>query len=177
MFHESFKAVHPMCISGCVCMWEFILTRIGQDIKGFWGIILRNPANPCELTRIGRIGAGLGVGNPARILRILVKITHMKLVGRKQLARIMRRYDETELAIGRWIDMVEGAEWRDPHDVRRSRPGVDRLGGKRFLFDVMQNRYRLVVDVDYARQQVTVVFVGTHAEYTRRLKRGRVRSW
>ena len=101
----------------------------------------------------------------------------MKLDGKHLLTRVMRRYRETEESINRWIVMVERAEWRDPHDVRRSRPGVDRLGGKRFLFDIMQNRYRLVVDVDYGRQRVEVIFVGTHADYTRRLKRGRIRSW
>ena len=101
----------------------------------------------------------------------------MKLVEKVKLTRFSRRRREADDALKRWIVMVEGAEWRDPHDVIRSRPGVDRLGGKRFLFDIMQNRYRLVVDVDYGRQLVTVVFVGTHAEYTRRLKRGRIRSW
>ena len=45
---------------------------------------------------------------PALILPILVKITHMKLDGKHLLTRVMRRYEETELAIGRWIDMVEG---------------------------------------------------------------------
>ena len=101
----------------------------------------------------------------------------MRLDGKHLLTRIMRRRRETDASINRWIDMVEGAEWHDPHDVRRSHPGVDRLGGKRFLFDILQNRYRLVVDVDYGRQRVEVIFVGTHAEYTRRLKRGSIRSW
>lgn len=101
----------------------------------------------------------------------------MELLEKQMLTRAMRHHRESKVAISRWIVMVEGAEWRDPHDVRRSRPGVDRLGGKRFLFDIMRNRYRLVADVDYARQLVTVVFIGTHAEYTRRLKRGSIRSW
>ena len=41
------------------------------------------------------------------------------------------------------------------------------------VFNIAGNKYRLVVDVDYARQAMFVKFIGTHAEYDKLTLKGK----
>ena len=43
--------------------------------------------------------------------------------------------------------------------------GVRSLGHGRLLFNIGGGNYRVVADVDYVRQELTIRFVGTHAQY------------
>ena len=66
-----------------------------------------------------------------------------------------------------WIQGVEQAEWASPADVRAGRWKPSILPGQRVVFRIRGNRYRIVVQVDYANRVVFVRFAGTHDEYDR----------
>lgn len=95
----------------------------------------------------------------------------MIIIGEDELEEFARRHLDAKEAILAWMEDVRGAEWHTPEDVRRYRPKVRRLPSKRFMFNILRNRYRLMVQVDYKSGTVDVQFIGTHARYER------VRPW
>ena len=57
------------------------------------------------------------------------------------------------------------AEWLTPHDIKAQIGSASIVTDTLVVFNIGGNKYRLVADVDYARQAMFVKFVGTHAEY------------
>ena len=39
------------------------------------------------------------------------------------------------------------------------------ISGKRSVFNIHGNKYRLIVDIEYLLQIIFIVWIGTHAEY------------
>ena len=39
------------------------------------------------------------------------------------------------------------------------------ISGKRIVFNIHGNKYRLIVDIEYLLQIIFIVWIGTHAEY------------
>ena len=79
--------------------------------------------------------------------------------------RFMRRNPSAAAALARWAEMVNETEWHDPHDAIGLHSNARQIGRNRLIFNIRGNRFRLVVQVDYAAGLVTVRFVGTHGEY------------
>lgn len=89
--------------------------------------------------------------------------------------RTLREYAEAGHADARnplkeWFDQSERADWSRFSDVRRPFQSADQVGGK-LTFNIGGNKYRLIVQVDYAVRHLWVRWVGTHAEYDRLTKR------
>jgi mRNA interferase HigB len=59
------------------------------------------------------------------------------------------------------------AAWQTPHDVKQRFPSASIIGQGRVVFNLKGNRYRVDTKVDYERQQILIVRVGTHADYDR----------
>lgn len=66
-----------------------------------------------------------------------------------------------------WHDVVAHASWISPSDVKQRYPSASFLNDNRVVFNIKGNKYRLIVDIDHARQRLFIRFVGTHAEYDR----------
>ena len=64
-----------------------------------------------------------------------------------------------------WLDIVTGAEWRNPEDVKASYPKASILKAGRVVFNVKGNDYRLIARVQYQAGVLMIRFFGTHAEY------------
>ena len=57
------------------------------------------------------------------------------------------------------------ARWSTPHDAQREMSGVTPIGGRRLIFNIKGNNYRLVALVNYQLGTVKIRFFGSHAEY------------
>jgi mRNA interferase HigB len=66
-----------------------------------------------------------------------------------------------------WLDIVVGAEWRNPEDVKASYPKACILKAGRVVFNIKGNDYRLIARVQYQAGALAIRFFGTHAEYDR----------
>lgn len=69
-----------------------------------------------------------------------------------------------------WFDTVERADWARFADVRNSFRSADGIGDK-LIFNIVGNRYRLIVRVDYSIRRMWIRWIGTHAEYDRLSRR------
>ncbi|MEX1000188.1 MAG: type II toxin-antitoxin system HigB family toxin [Thermodesulfobacteriota bacterium] len=64
-----------------------------------------------------------------------------------------------------WKNEVEDACWASPTDIQARYSSASIIGGKKVIFNIKGNSYRLYVKVDYETQVVFIKEIGTHAEY------------
>lgn len=89
----------------------------------------------------------------------------MRIVALKTLREFWTRYPDAEQPLRAWHDEVSRAEWHSPADVKAQFGTASILKGRRVVFNIKGNHYRLVAALAYQTGLVFVKFVGTHAEY------------
>ena len=91
----------------------------------------------------------------------------MRVLSKKKV----RKYGEAnaqakeELAI--WFAKMELGNWHTLNELKEDILSVDYIGNDRYVFNVMGNRFRLIVRIFFPAYRVYVRFLGTHAEYDR----------
>jgi mRNA interferase HigB len=78
--------------------------------------------------------------------------------GSKGLKAARAQYDA-------WRAVVENANWKSPQDVKKAHPKASILKGRRVVFNIKANDYRLVATVQYQAGVLMVRFFGSHQEY------------
>ena len=94
----------------------------------------------------------------------------MKLVGREILEAFTAKHADARGWIASWVAEVESAHWSTPHNVKARYASASLLAGNGVIFDVKGNTYRLEVRIAYRTSVVMVIWAGTHAEYSKRLR-------
>lgn len=76
------------------------------------------------------------------------------------------RHPDAERALRWWYQQVRQALWETPADVRATFNTADPVGRK-MVFDVGGNKYRVIAVIDYEGHKVFIRFVLDHQEYDR----------
>jgi mRNA interferase HigB len=74
-------------------------------------------------------------------------------------------YRDAEQPLRTWVSVTRPAHWDNPPVVKAIFNSAGILQAGRVIFDIGGNKYRLVAQINYAKQIVYVRFVGTHAQY------------
>ena len=82
-------------------------------------------------------------------------ISHRKL---KEFYETPGRED-SKVALERWYQIAEEAEWRNFSDIRTDFPDADYVGNQHYVFNIRGNRYRLVVVIKFTIGRLFVRFV------------------
>ena len=93
----------------------------------------------------------------------------MRIVGRDKLDEFCRDYADSRKWISNWIADSNSTNWRTPQDIKDQYASVSILAGNRVIFNVKGNHYRMEVQVAYNTGVIVILWIGTHAEYTKRL--------
>lgn len=64
-----------------------------------------------------------------------------------------------------WYRYTLKASWASPVDVKNDFANASILKSGRVVFNIAGNKYRLVVQINYAYQIIYIRFIGTHAQY------------
>jgi mRNA interferase HigB len=99
----------------------------------------------------------------------------MHVVTRKHLARAEGQFPDAAKEIRAWYRIATLARWRNFVDVRQVFKDADDVDGY-VIFNIRQNRYRLVTIIHYAREKEDRVTMGhiyirsllTHRQYDNR---------
>jgi mRNA interferase HigB len=99
----------------------------------------------------------------------------MNVVTRKHLFEAEKLYPDAAKELRGWYKTVANARWRSLLDVRQVFPDADAVGGY-VVFNIRQNRYRLITVLHYARQKEDRLTEGhayirsflTHKQYDNR---------
>jgi mRNA interferase HigB len=92
----------------------------------------------------------------------------MRLVGKQQLDDFAQQHADIRAPLDAWITEVEEADWSTSADIKARFPSASFLAENRVIFNIKGNRYRLEAKVSYEVKVVLVMWIGTHAEYTKR---------
>ena len=91
----------------------------------------------------------------------------MRVVALRSLREFWQRHPDAERPLRAWHDEVSKAQWRTPADIKAQYRNASILAGRRVIFNIKGNEYRLVAAFAYNTGVVFVKFISTHAEYDR----------
>ena len=90
----------------------------------------------------------------------------MRIIKRGALEQFWQRHPDARASLESWYAVVRGANWKTPAELKRVYPNADFVG-RRTVFNIAGNKYRLIARVNYQSQRVFVLYLLTHAEYDR----------
>lgn len=89
----------------------------------------------------------------------------MKLIASDKLQRFAREHAELLKPLAGWRFKVQNSTWKKSPDLTADYPKAKIIKGNRARFELLGNKYRLIVEVDYQDETVEIRFIGTHSEY------------
>lgn len=91
----------------------------------------------------------------------------MRIISKNTLQSFWEVHANAEQPLKSWYDEVKECSWNTPGDIHDLFPKASIIDNKRVVFDIKGNSYRLVVDIEYKFKTVFVIWIGTHAEYSK----------
>lgn len=91
----------------------------------------------------------------------------MRIVSHRKLKEFYetKGREDSRVALERWYDVAEKAEWKNLSEIKVDFPSTDYVGNQHYVFNIKGNNYRLVVVIKFTIGYVFIRFVGTHEEY------------
>lgn len=89
----------------------------------------------------------------------------MRVIRRKTLEQYWKKYADAEQPLKSWFAEAVKAKWKNSNDMKNDYPKASVITGKRTVFNIKGNHYRLVVDIEYKINTIFIVWFGPHAEY------------
>lgn len=88
----------------------------------------------------------------------------MRIISRKRIREASAEHSEWAASLNAWYKITKSAEWDHFPDVRNSWRNSDKVG-KVVVFDIANNRCRLIAGIAYEYKRVFIKAVVSHAEY------------
>lgn len=92
----------------------------------------------------------------------------MRIISRRRLREFWEsRRNDADMSkrdLSSWYKLAKNADWTNFAELRQTFGSADQVGNC-IVFDVGNNRYRLIGRINYARAIVDVLKVMDHAEY------------
>jgi mRNA interferase HigB len=99
----------------------------------------------------------------------------VRVISRKTLSDFAKEHADVRDALFAWYHEAESATWKTPQDIKNKYASVSFPKNRkdtRVIFNIKGNKYRLEVSVAYNTGTVFIKNIETHAEYTKRHKKG-----
>jgi mRNA interferase HigB len=90
----------------------------------------------------------------------------MRIIKRGALIAFWDEHSDARASLEAWYAVVRAATWKSPAEMKQVYRNAD-LVGRRTVFNIAGNKYRLIARVNYQTQRVFVLHIMTHAEYAK----------
>lgn len=88
----------------------------------------------------------------------------MRIVSRKAIKEAIAQHGEWAASLNAWYKVTKNADWKNFAEVRNSWRNSD-VVGRYVVFDVSNNRCRLIATINYKWGMVYIREILSHAEY------------
>jgi len=92
----------------------------------------------------------------------------LRVISRKAIREFGRKHSDAPASLAIRVREVEGADWKNTADLKATFKDADLVGDK-VVFNIAQNRYRLIAWVSYTTHKVFIKAILTHKEYDKEL--------
>jgi mRNA interferase HigB len=90
----------------------------------------------------------------------------VRVISKAAILNFSAEHSDAYAPLLNWYTITKHARWGNLAEVRRDFAHAD-VVGRRTVFNIKGNRYRLVARVNYDTQKVFILHILTHAEYTK----------
>jgi mRNA interferase HigB len=91
----------------------------------------------------------------------------MRVVDIALLWEFSEQHADARKPLEAWLAEAVEATWEGPADIKARYATASILSNNRVVFNIKGKHYRLLVQISFKLKIVTVLRVGTHAEYNR----------
>ena len=88
----------------------------------------------------------------------------MRVIKRGTLVQFWLKHPDARPSLESWYAVVRKADWSTPAAMKQMYPNAD-IYGRRTIFNIAGNKYRLIARVNYRTQRIFVLYVLTHGQY------------
>lgn len=88
----------------------------------------------------------------------------MHVIKLATLRQFWEEHPESETALRLWYTRAKNVSWQNLAEVREVHPSADKVG-RLTVFNIGGNKYRLIVRMEYERQEIYIRHILTHKEY------------
>ncbi len=91
--------------------------------------------------------------------------TVFNIIARRTLLEFCKKYPEAAIALQEWYYGILKFDFKNFNEVKKVYGSVSLVGDDRVVFNIMGNKYRLVVRIVFEYKTIQIKWFGTHAEY------------
>lgn len=88
----------------------------------------------------------------------------MRVISVKKAREFIEEHADAAPSLMNWYRITRKAEWTNFSELRKDFASAD-IVGRRTVFNIKGNDYRLIARINYVSLRVFVLFIMTHAEY------------
>lgn len=92
-------------------------------------------------------------------------IVVVRIIAVNTIREYWEKYPNTEQSLKAWVQEIEQAVCESPQSLKLKYRNASVLSGKRVVFNINGNKFRMIVDIEYRLKIVFIVWFGSHAEY------------
>lgn len=87
------------------------------------------------------------------------------IITRKTLLAYCKKYPKAEVALLEWYHEFVVSDFKNFNELKKQYGNASIIGDDRVVFNIVGNKYRLVVRMVFEYKAIQVKWFGTHAEY------------
>jgi len=90
----------------------------------------------------------------------------VRVIGRPAILRFSEKHPDALVPLVNWYRITRKADWNSLAELRNDFGHAD-VVGRRTVFNIHGNDYRLIARVNYETKRVFILHILTHAGYTK----------
>jgi len=90
----------------------------------------------------------------------------VRVISRKATRDFGKEHADSVPSLSNWLAITRKAIWRNFTELRKDFGSADQVG-RRTVFNIAGNKYRLIARVNYQTQKVFILHIMTHDEYSK----------
>lgn len=90
----------------------------------------------------------------------------MHVISKQKIVTFAHKHPDSKTALFEWYKLIKHLNFQNLVELKSIFPSAD-LVGRRIVFNISGNKYRLIARVNFLYKKVFILYILTHAEYNK----------